>query len=340
MVIDALWDPVGSDPTAPDYAPLSPRDFADIKKSGVTAVNYTVSEDGSNAPDRFERTIGNIAAAERELAAHPDLFVKILRGRDLGVAKTSGRLGLIYGFQDTNALDGDLKRLTLFHNLGVRIAQPTCNRRTLMGDGCLEPADGGLSELGRQFIAELNRLQILLDLSHAGPRTIAEGISACRGPMAITHTGCRALADLPRNVADRELRALADKGGVVGIYFMPFLRESGQPHAQDVIRHLEYAVSVCGEDHVGVGTDGSISGKEINDAFREAHRQFIESRRQAGIAAPGESPDVFNLVPEYNDPRRFKTLADNLAGRGWSDSRIEKILGGNFARLFTTVWGE
>ena len=157
--------------------------------------------------------------------------------------------------------------------------------------------------------------------------------------MAITHTGCRALADLPRNVADRELRAMADKGGVVGIYFKQFLRDSGQSHAQDVIRHLEYAVSVCGEDHVGVGTDVPISGIEINDAYLEAHRKFVERREKAGVAAPGESADVPNLIPEYNHPRRLKTLADDMAGRGWPDARIEKILGGNFARLFTAVWG-
>ncbi|HEY0796939.1 MAG TPA: membrane dipeptidase, partial [Acidisarcina sp.] len=146
------------------------------------------------------------------------------------------------------------------------------------------------------------------------------------------------LADLPRNTSDKELKAVADRGGVVGIYFMPFLRISGQPHADDVIRHLEHAVNTCGEDHVGLGTDGSISGVALNDAYRKMMRKFVEDRIKAGIAAPGESPDVFNLIPEYNDCRRFKTVADNLANRGWTSGRIEKILGSNFARLFGEVW--
>ena len=235
-------------------------------------------------------------------------------------------------------LDGDLTRLATFYDLGVRISQPTYNRRNLMGDGCLETADGGLSRLGHDFVAELNRLNMLLDLSHAGPRTIAEGIAASAAPMAITHTGCRALVDVPRNTYDSSLKALADRGGVAGIYFMPFLRSSGQPHAADLIRHLEHAVNVCGEDHVGLGTDGGISRTEIDDAYAKFQRQFFEERAKAGIAAPGEAADVFNLIPEYNDPHRFETLAGDLARRGWKESRIEKILGKNFARLFGEVW--
>ena len=156
--------------------------------------------------------------------------------------------------------------------------------------------------------------------------------------MAITHTGCRALVDVPRNTHDSSLKALADRGGVAGIYFMPFLRASGQPHADDLIRHLEHAVNVCGEDHVGLGTDGGISGIELNEAYAKSQREFFEARAKQGIAAPGEAADIFNLVPEYNEPRRFKTLADDLSRRGWSSSRIEKVLGQNFTRLFGEVW--
>ena len=337
MVIDALGGPGVDDPSAAEDAPLSARALADAKESGVTAVNITVNEVG-NGPDRFEKTIDDIAGVEYEIAAHPDLFLKVLRGSDLKLAKSLGRMGLIYGFQDTSMLDGDLKRLEVFHHLGLRICQPTYNVRNLMGDGCLEPADAGLSNLGRQFIGEVNRLHILLDLSHAGRRTIAEGIEAAKAPMAITHTGCRALADLPRNTDDSSLKALADKGGVVGIYFMPFLRASGQPHSEDVALHLEHAVNVCGEDHVGLGTDGTISGVEINDAYRAHFRKSVEERQKAGISAPGESADVFTLIPEYNEPLRFLKLADDLVRRGWKPRRVDKILGANFARLFSEVW--
>jgi membrane dipeptidase len=338
VVIDALGGPGGFEPDLPPDAGLSAKSLADVKASGVTAVNLTVNSVG-NGPNKFEETVAGIAFSEQMIVDHPDHFMKVLRAGDLKTAKATRRLGLIYGFQDTSALDGDLQRLAMFHGLGVRIVQPVYNRRNLMGDGCLEPADGGLSTLGRELIAAINKRKILLDLSHAGARTQAEGIAASKAPMAITHTGCRALVDVPRNTHDRELKAVADRGGVVGIYFMPFLRASGQPHAEDLIRHLGHAVNVCGEDHVGLGTDGGISGIKLDDKYAAFQRKFFEDRQKAGIAAPGEAADVFNLVPEYNDERRFFTLANDLNERGWSAKRIEKLLGANFARLFGEVWG-
>jgi membrane dipeptidase len=338
LVIDALGGPGDFDAAAAADAPLSARAVADARASGVTAVNLTVSAIG-NGPGRFEQTVANIARADRELALHPDAFLRVLAARDLRAAKDGRRVGLIYGFQDTSMLEGDLGRLELFAGLGVRIVQATYNRRNLIGDGCLEPADGGLSLLGRELIAELERRRLLLDLSHAGPRTISEGIAAARRPLAITHTGCRALADLPRNTSDASLRALADKGGVAGIYWMSFLTIGRQSHAGDLIRHLEHAVDVCGEDHVGIGTDGPLSAMPLDEAFRAAHRADVEQRVKAGISAPGESPDALNVIPEYNSPRRFLLLADELAGRGWPARRIEKLLGGNFGRLFGEVWG-
>ena len=337
IVIDALGGLGEFDPSAAADAPLSARALADARESGVTAINLTVNNVG-NGPNKFAGAVKNIADVEHELAAHPDALMKILRGADIQAAKSSKRLGIIYGCQDTTMLEGDLKNLAVFADLGVRIVQPTYNVRNLIGDGCIEKADGGLSKLGYDFVAQMNRLNLLLDLSHAGPRTIAEGIAASKAPMAITHTGCRALVDLPRNTRDSELKALADRGGVVGIYFMPFLRESGQPHAEDLIRHIEYAVNVCGEEHVGLGTDGSISGVPLTDAYREAFRKEEVERIKAGVAAPGESADVLTVVPEYNDPLRFHRLAGDLARRGWAGSRIDKLLGENFARLFAEVW--
>ena len=114
-------------------------------------MNLTVSSVG-NGPGKFEETVAGIASRKQMIDEHPDLFMKVLTGRDLRAAKSSGRMGFIYGFQDTSPLDGQLDRLAMFQALGVRIVQPCYNRRNLMGDGCLEPADGGLSTLGRELI--------------------------------------------------------------------------------------------------------------------------------------------------------------------------------------------
>ncbi|HJX28960.1 MAG TPA: membrane dipeptidase, partial [Thermoanaerobaculia bacterium] len=227
MVIDGLGGPGGSDR-------LTVNEIADIRASGVTALNLTVGSVGvlTNA---FESTIQGIAAWEQEIADHPDLYLKVRSVADLQEAKRSRRLGLIYGFQDTLSIGDDLDRIQTFYQLGVRIIQLTYNRRNLAGDGCLEPADGGLSLTGRAMVERLNQQGILIDLSHGGRRTTLDAIAASKVPVAITHTGCAALADLPRNKTDGELRLLAERGGVAGIYLMPFLRVQGQPMAEDVI---------------------------------------------------------------------------------------------------------
>ena len=335
-VIDALGGPGSSG--FGDRVPLTASDIADIKASGITAVNVTVGGVGSYTKD-FEETLRNIAFWEEQTTAHPDALMKIKSAADLIEAKKNGRLGLIYGFQDATPLGESLERLDLFYDLGVRIIQYTYNLRNLIGDGCLEPGDAGLSQFGRKLIARMNEKRMLVDLSHCGRRTTLESIEASRAPVAITHAGCTAVSDLPRNKTDEQLRKLADKGGVFGVYFMPYLRTAGQPMAEDVIKHIEHALQVCGEDHVGIGTDGVISAINLTPEFRKAFAEQIEDRRKRGISAPGESPDVFTFVPDLNTPHRFEKLATLLSKRGHSDTQIGKILGGNFARLFREVWG-
>lgn len=334
MVIDGLSSLGGLDPGAMGIT----EQIATYRAAGLTAIHQTVGAAG-NTPGRFEETLRRIARYDRFIRALPEHLLHVRTAADLRLAHTSGRLGVIFGFQDTVPLETELDRLDLFDLLGVRIVQLTYNKRNLVGDGCLEPGNAGLSDYGREVVAGLNARRLLVDASHAAQRTIAEAIAVSTAPIVISHTGCRAINDVPRNTTDAELRALADKGGVAGIYFMPFLRANGQPHAEDVIRHIEHAVRVAGEDHVALGTDGGIAGIALDGDYADNHRRFYEERRAMGIAAPGEAPDVFNLIPEYNHPARFLTLADDLAGRGWSATRIEKLLGANFARLCADVWG-
>jgi membrane dipeptidase len=332
ILIDALGGPGGGGGDS-----LTAAQIADIRSSGMTAVNLTVGALGSGA-DVFAETFKTIGAWEREIDTHPDLLLKIKSGADLARAKESRRLGIIYGFQDATPLGDDPARVEMFRNFGVRVIQLTYNRRNLLGDGCLETANAGLSRLGQQVVERMNGLGVLVDLSHCGHRTTLDGIATSKKPVAITHAGCAAVADLPRNKTDEELRRLAEKGGVMGIYFMPFLRAKGQPKAEDLIRHVEHAVDVAGEDHVGLGTDGGISAIELTPEFIKHHREDVQNRRRLGISAPGEEEDVYTFLPDLNTPRRFETLAAMLRERGHSETRIEKILGGNFARLFREVW--
>ena len=181
---------------------------------------------------------------------------------------------------------------------------------------------------------------MLVDLSHCGQRTTDEAIARRGGVVAITHSGCAALSNLPRNKNDATLRKLADRGGVVGIYLMPYLRAQGQPMASDVVAHIEHALKVCGEDHVGIGTDGAIGAVDLTAKYKADFAAEISARRARGISAPGEQPDVYTFVPDLNTPRRFDTIGALLAARGHPDRVIGKVLGGNFRRLFAEAWPE
>jgi membrane dipeptidase len=317
--------------------PLSDRLLADIKQAGLTAISMTLSV-GTNG-NRIDKAIRRIATFDEKIAGAPDHLLRVRKAADLKRAKETGRTGIIYNFQDTSLLETDLANVELFQKLGLRVIQLTYNQRNPTGDGCLEPANAGLSMFGRSLVEKLGEQRIVMDMSHAGQATIAEAIALAKRPPVISHTGCRALNDVPRNVYDRELRALADKGGVAGMYFMPFLVAAGQAHAEDLIRHLEHAVKICGEDHVGLGTDGSVTGVQIDDSYRAAQQREHDSRVARGLNAPGEAPDRYQFIAEYNDPLRFLRLAEDLSKRGWPARRIEKLLGANFARVFGEVWG-
>lgn len=337
IVIDGLGglaDPYGKegDPR------FSPRAWAELKQSGVTAIHCTVNEVG-NDPDVAEKTLRNISSLEQAITDNTDMFCRATSAADIRAAKAAGKVALFYGFQDTSAIGADLSRIELYHGLGVRIIQLTYNKRNLSGDGSLEAANAGLSDLGRQTIEAIEAHRILLDLSHGGQRTVAEAIAHAKRPPIISHSGCRALNDNPRNIPDAEMKALAEKGGVFGIYYMPFLAANSKPTRENLLRHFEHALQMCGEDHIAIGTDGMIFKTVIDDAARAAQRKFYEERARKGIAAPGEGPDVFNIVADYDSNMRFRMLADDLAARGWPAARIEKLLGGNLMRLYREAWG-
>lgn len=337
IVIDGQGEIV--DPYSHEQATVfSARTLAENRASGITACSMTLAVVG-NEPDNFQKSIAGMAEYDQVIADNSAELVKVLAAIDILHAKRDGKTGIIFNTQDTAMIGADLDRLAVLKGLGVRVVQLTYNTRNLSGDGCLEPGNAGVSRLGHATIERIEHHKLLLDLSHGGQHTTAEAIAAATRPLTISHTGCRALNDNPRNQWDTELRACAEKGGVVGVFWMPFLVTNGRPTGSDLVRHMEHVRQICGEDHVGIGTDGIIGKTVINDKARADQKKFYDDRAKRGIAAPGEGPDVFNIVAEWDDPARFEHLADGLARAGWQSSVIEKALGGNVLRLYREVWG-
>jgi membrane dipeptidase len=302
-----------------------------IRESGVTAIKATLG----GAVGKFDETVEDIAAAAQLLEKRGDLFLNIRTAADFDRARKEQKLGVIYSFESANMLEDKIERIETFRGLGVRVMQLTYNRRTPFGVGCLDGETDGLTELGRKAIAKMNELGVAVDLSHSNTKTTADGIAASTKPPLITHAGCRAVYMHPRNKEDRELKALADKGGVVGIYMLPYITASPkQPMLDDYLQHLEHALKVCGEDHVGVGSDVPFFRVDPEDLAMM--KKAAEKRQADGIAAPGEDRPTY--IPDLNTPRKMELIADALLKRGHKSAEVEKILGNNFKRVLGEIW--
>ncbi|WP_307718268.1 dipeptidase [Sphingomonas sp. TZW2008] len=318
--------------------PLSDRVIKDAIASGMSAVNVTLGYvAGPDEP--FEQTVREIGLWDWRVRALPDALAKVLTAADLRRAHATGKVGVIYGFQNTMMLGDDASRADVFADLGVRVVQLTYNPANKVGSGSMAVENGGISAFGRQVIERLNANRMMVDLSHSGERTCLEAARLSRQPISINHTGCRALTDLPRNKTDAELRLVAERGGFVGIYFMPFLNPTSVASAADVVTHIEHAIKICGEDHVGLGTDGGTTAVDDMAAYRAAGRKEIAARKAAGIGAKGENPDTLPFVEDLSGPGQFRKLIGQLEARGHKAARIEKIMGGNFMRYAKDVWG-
>lgn len=318
------------------FEPLDPRPpgealFRAIADSGVTAINYTVSA------ATFEGTVRTIARWTAVADGRPDRLVIARSARDVEAAKASGRLAILFGFQDPAAIGRDLSRLSLFHDLGVRVVQLTENVQNEFGTGCMERRDGGLTTLGRELVNRMNALGLLVDVSHCGPRTTLDAIEVSHRPIAITHANCAAIHDTPRAKSDEAIRALAAKGGVMGVTFLNFfVGAKSRNTIEDAIDHVDHVRDLVGIDHVGVGSDlpiGSFLDVYPDEAaFLRALGPYITATGATFIRWPA-------TIATLDGPGKMQAFAAGLARRGYSDADRRKVLGLNFLRVLREAVG-
>lgn len=337
IVIDALGglnDPYGE----PEVSRLSDRAFAEMMQTGVTVLRDTIMPVG-NVADPWGDYRKQVDSFKQIFAANPDRLQLVRTATDILKAKREKKFGVVVGTQDSCMIGPELDRVAQIKKDGILSVQLTYNNGNLAGDGALEPRDGGLTKLGRATIEKVEAEKLLLDLAHGGARTMAEATAHAKRPFTISHTGARALTDHPRNTADATIKAVADKGGVVGVYFMPFLATDMKPSGEALIAHIEHVAKVAGEDHVGIGTDNGVMPITFDEKSKKAMDDWTRKRIELGIAAPGEAVGVYTLVADYNSIDRYRRLAADLGGRGWSQTRLEKLFGGNFLRVYREAWG-
>jgi membrane dipeptidase len=327
IVIYTQCRPFASADSLPDKAAIQA-----VQQSGITAINFTVS--GLS----FEETIQRLAFVDALVEQWPDVFTLIRFHADFARAKREGKLGIMPGFQYTSFLEADPSRIEMFRRLGVRIMHLTYNNRGIFGDGCLEPGNAGLSQAGQSVVQRMNELGVAIDLSHSGYRTTSEVIASSKKPVLITHAGCASIYAHPRNKPDELMKALADKGGYFGVYLMlQLVAPPTVPTREDAINHILHAINVCGVDHVGIGSDGSIQAVSPTPEQKKAWDEDIARRKKSGIWYPGE--DRYPYVPDNNGPDHVAVIATELQKRGQPASVVEKILGANFQRIIGEIWG-
>jgi membrane dipeptidase len=305
-----------------------------MREGGVTATNLTVS-----VHDGFHQTSTNLAHLLQAVDRLADEGVRVVRTvADIRAAKEAGEAGIIVGFQNSDPFEGRLEYVDLFHRLGLRICQLTYQRRNLAGDGTGEPANAGLSLYGRELVAELNRLGILIDLSHTGTAGCLETVELSTAPVAVTHSCLKSFNDVSRNTDEEVAKAVGRTGGVFGVnaiarLLSPTGRQEGATIAQ-YVDLVDYLVDLIGIDHVGIGLD--VNEGLTPELFEARQKGFLTDfpELRMGGDFPFEHYYVFGLT----SVSKVRIVTEELVRRDYADEDVVKILGGNFLRLFEQVW--
>ncbi len=311
-----------------DYS-LFTRDYMEyLKESKITAVSTTVT-----ALHSCRETMDLLGSWYRCFRENGDIIRQAFTAGDIERAKQEGKVAVILNFQNTSPVEDNLDLLALYKRIGVNVIQITYNQRNLVGDGCIEKSNVGLSDFGRDLVRELNALNILIDLSHVGERTSLEAIEHSEQPCAFTHANPSTLYQVARNKSDECLKALAEKGGVVGANAFPtFLSDKeSEQHLDKYLDNIDYLVDLLGVDQVGVGTD-FVEGQPY---------EFFTTRSGIGsYHTPGTMPWPVKFPKGVENSAELRNVWDGLLKRNYSEKEARAIMGGNFLRLFKKVWGE
>jgi membrane dipeptidase len=327
LVIDML-SPLALDLRPESYAgKVNDAQAAMFRGSRVAAVHHAI---GVGGPSAYNDALTFMAGWNGFVARNADLFTLVDTVADIERAKAARKVAVIMGLQNAEHFR-QVSDVLAFRQFGLRCAQLTYNTQNLLGSGSTERVDGGVTDYGAEIIREMNKLGVLVDVSHSGERTTLDAIDISAGPIAITHSNCRALNNHPRLKTDEAIRKLAAKGGVIGITGVRmFVRDREPTTVEHVVDHIDHVVKLVGIDHVGIGTDSDLLGY---DRLPSDQYQQLKSAYKASYAFRDKID-----TDGFNNPDKMFSLTDALDRRGYSEANIQAILGGNFRRLLATAW--
>lgn len=301
--------------------------FEAMHRGGLTAVNCTCA-----VWEGFEQTMSNVAEWKRWFVEHGDIIMQVHNADDIQKAKDSGKVGIILGWQNTYAIETQLDYLRLFRDLGVRFMQLTYNTQNLVGSGCWESEDRGLSDYGRDVVDLMNELGITIDLSHVGEKTARDAIDHSAKPVSFTHVAPRGLHDNPRNKSDQLLKYGADKGAFIGASsYPPFLPTGNDTTVKDCVHAFDYMINLVGEENVGIGTD-------FTEGHGEEFFSWLRSDKGYGRALtkgfPGRPPNPIG----FDGPSEYANFTAALVDAGWGEEKIRRIIGENWFGFLRENW--
>jgi membrane dipeptidase len=301
--------------------------FAAAKQTGYTGIQTSLANRTMEAITR------DLATWQERLQQHPDKLMHATKAADIERAKREGKLAIVLGTQNATCIESRVGNLDRLYEMGLRCIQLTYNARNLLGDGCTERTNAGLSDFGVEVVARMNELGMIVDLSHCGQQTSADGIEFSKKPPAFTHTMCKAIYDHPRAKSDELLKAMADKGGVTGILTLGYFLGPDPVSVVNYVNHVDHAVKVAGIDHVGMATDYQLRGIEAS-ATRETW--YVPRLR---IFKPSYKVRWPSWAPDLDKPDRFRVAVREMSRRGYKTGDIEKLLGLNWLRYFREIFG-
>ncbi len=319
-----LQEALVCDLTLPWGAPNPTQDgvLARFAASGFDFVSLTMATDSS----WIDETIQTIAAVRSSVAREPESFILVRTVADIEAAKAAGKLAVGLNFQGTNPFQGNLDMVEIYYDLGVRHALMAYNQKNLVGDGCHERTDEGLSRFGLALVAEMNRVGMLVDCTHSGFRTTMDAMEASSAPCIFSHSLARALNDHERNINDEQIRALGRTKGVIGVNGIGFFMSADlQATTETICRHIDHIAELIGPEHVALGLDFVY----FDDLMMQVYRANKDTMFPNGYPPPPW---------QYWPPERIVELVDALLRHGYTEQNVRGILGENFLRVARQVW--
>lgn len=314
------------------YANWSERIFRQMRAGGVDGVHVTITYH-----ENFRETVAELSRWNRWFEQFPDLIFQGHCAADLDHARATRRTAIFFGAQNPSCIEDDIGLIEVLHQLGLRFMQLSYNNQSLLATGCYEQTDAGLTRMGREVVAEMNRVGMVIDMSHSGERSTLMAIEHSSRPIAITHANPSGWHPALRNKSETVLQALAARGGMLGVSLYPHHLQGGSACTLDSFcAMIARTADLIGIDHIGIGSDLCQDQPDsVVEWMRNGRWTKAVDYGEGSAAAPGFPP-----MPEwFRDNRDFGNIARGLCSAGLNEAEVEQVLGGNWARFFGHGFG-